>query len=76
LVQGIFRIIKTINNEGTTIPFVERNAKIALKISSYGFALENGRIVAANTLNVFLEDEDAKEFYLGIRAKESVVDPP
>jgi branched-chain amino acid transport system ATP-binding protein len=72
LVQEIFRIIKTINAEGTTILLVEQNAKMALKISSYGFVLENGRIVAANTPNVLLEDEDVKEFYLGIRAEESV----
>jgi branched-chain amino acid transport system ATP-binding protein len=34
--------------------------------------LENGRIVAANTPNVLLEDEDVKEFYLGIRSEESM----
>jgi branched-chain amino acid transport system ATP-binding protein len=73
LVQEIFRIIKTINGEGTTILLVEQNAKMALKISNYGFVLENGRIVAANTPNILLEeDEDVKEFYLGIRAEESV----
>jgi len=72
LVQEIFRIIKTINAEGTTILLVEQNAKMALKISSYGFVLENGRIVAANTPDVLLEDEDVKEFYLGIRSEESV----
>ncbi|OGP65182.1 MAG: ABC transporter ATP-binding protein [Deltaproteobacteria bacterium RBG_13_47_9] len=72
LVQEIFRIIKTINGEGTTILLVEQNAKMALKISSYGFVLENGRIVAANISKVLLEDEDVKEFYLGIRSEESV----
>ncbi|MEW6377425.1 MAG: ABC transporter ATP-binding protein [Thermodesulfobacteriota bacterium] len=72
LVQEIFRIIKTINGEGTTILLVEQNAKMALKISDFGFVLENGRIVAANTPRVLLEDEDVKEFYLGIRSEESV----
>ena len=72
LVQEIFRIIKTINSEGTTILLVEQNAKMALKISNYGFVLENGRIVAANTPNILLEDEDVKEFYLGIAAETSV----
>jgi branched-chain amino acid transport system ATP-binding protein len=71
LVQMIFRIIKTINGEGTTILLVEQNAKMALKISNFGFVLENGRIVAANVPNVLLEDEDIKEFYLGIRSEES-----
>ena len=72
LVQEIFKIIKMINGEGTTILLVEQNAKMALKISDYGFVLENGRIVATNTPNVLLEDEDVKEFYLGIRSEESV----
>ena len=72
LVQEIFRIIKTINGEGTTVILVEQNAKMALKISDYGFVLENGRIVAANTPDILLLDEDVKEFYLGIRSEESV----
>jgi branched-chain amino acid transport system ATP-binding protein len=72
LVQEIFRIIKTINGEGTTVLLVEQNAKMALKISDYGFVLENGRIAAANTPTLLLEDEDVKESYLGIRSEESV----
>ncbi|MBM4351166.1 MAG: ABC transporter ATP-binding protein, partial [Deltaproteobacteria bacterium] len=55
----------------TTILLVEQNAKMALKISDYAFVLESGRIVAANTPNILLEDEDVKEFYLGIRSEES-----
>ena len=72
LVKEIFRIIKTLEGEGTTVLLVEQNAKMALKISGYGFVLENGRIVAANTPDILLEDEDVKEFYLGIRSEESV----
>jgi len=71
LVKEIFGIVKTINGEGTTILLVEQNAKMALKISDYAFVLENGRIVVANVHNVLLEDEDVKEFYLGIRSEES-----
>jgi len=72
LVKEIFRIIKAINSEGTTILLVEQNAKIALNVSDYGFILENGRIVAANKPDVLLEDDDVKEFYLGIRSEESI----
>ena len=72
LVQEIFRIIKLINQEGTTVLLVEQNAKMALKIADYGFVLENGRIVVANTSKMLWEDEDVKEFYLGIRSEESV----
>lgn len=72
LVQEIFRIVKTINEEGTTILLVEQNAKMALRISHHGFVLENGRIVAANRAEQLLQDEDVREFYLGIRSEESV----
>lgn len=72
LVHEIFKIIKMINGEGTTILLVEQNAKMALKISDYGFVLENGRIVVANTPEMLLQDEDVKEFYLGIRSEQSV----
>ena len=72
LVLEIFRIIKTINGEGTAVLLVEQNAKMALKISDYGFVIENGRIVAASTPAILLEDEDVKGFYLGIRSEESV----
>jgi len=72
LVREIFAIVKTIHGEGVTVLLVEQNAKMALKISDFGFVLENGRIVAANTPKVLLEDEDVREFYLGIRSEESV----
>lgn len=72
LVHEIFRIIKTINNEGVTILLVEQNAKMALKISDYGFILENGRIVASNKPEILLQDDDVKEFYLGIRTEQSL----
>ncbi len=71
LVREIFSIVKTINGEGITILLVEQNARMALKVADYGFVLENGRIVAANSSNMLLEDEDVREFYLGIRSEES-----
>ena len=72
LVQEIFRIIKLLNQEGITILLVEQNARMALKIAHFGFVLENGRIVVANSSALLWEDEDVKEFYLGIRSEESV----
>lgn len=72
LVQEIFRVIKILKNKGTAILLVEQNAKMALNISNYGFILENGRIVAADKANILLEDDDVKEFYLGIRTEESL----
>lgn len=72
LVKGIFEIIKAINKEGITILLVEQNARMALNIGNYGYVLENGRIVLSDETRVLLENDDVKEFYLGIKLEESV----
>jgi branched-chain amino acid transport system ATP-binding protein len=71
LVGEIFRIIMEINQEGTTILLVEQNAKMALAIADYGYVLETGRIVLSDTPKELMENEDVKEFYLGIRTEKS-----
>jgi branched-chain amino acid transport system ATP-binding protein len=71
LVREIFNIIQTINREGTTILLVEQNARMALSIAHFGYVLETGRIVLANTPQNLMEDEDVKEFYLGIKSEVS-----
>ena len=72
LVKDIFEIIKAINREGITILLVEQNARMALNIGNYGYVLENGRIVLSDETRVLLENDDVKEFYLGIKLEESV----
>lgn len=72
LVREIFGIIRKINQEGTTILLVEQNAKMALTIAGYGYVLETGRIVLSDTPQALMENEDVKEFYLGIRTEQSV----
>ena len=67
LVQEIFAIIQTINQEGVTILLVEQNARMALNIADDGLVLENGRFVIAGTAAELMEDEDVQEFYLGLR---------
>lgn len=71
LVREIFKIIQTINQEGTTILLVEQNARMALGIAHFGYVLETGRIVLANKPEILVEDEDVKEFYLGIKSEVS-----
>jgi branched-chain amino acid transport system ATP-binding protein len=67
LVREIFNILKTINEgENTAILLVEQNAKVALDIATYGYVLENGRIVMDAKSDVLIEDRDVKEFYLGL----------
>jgi branched-chain amino acid transport system ATP-binding protein len=67
LVKEIFEIIKRINEEEkTTILLVEQNARIALSIADYGYIMENGKIVLDDTVEKLKENEDIKEFYLGL----------
>ena len=67
LVKEIFEIVKKINKEeGTSILLVEQNAKIALSTSDYGYIMENGRVVLDGPSPKLKENEDIKEFYLGL----------
>ena len=67
LVKEIFGIIHRINKEeGTTILLVEQNARIALSIADYGYIMENGKIVMDDPVDKLKENEDVKEFYLGL----------
>jgi branched-chain amino acid transport system ATP-binding protein len=68
LVKDIFEIVVRINRErGVTILLVEQNANMALQTADYGYVLEVGRIVMADTCARLLQKEDIKEFYLGIK---------
>jgi branched-chain amino acid transport system ATP-binding protein len=72
LVKEIYEIIRRINREQqTTILLVEQNAWVALSTAQYGYILELGRIVMADTCKELMENEDVREFYLGIK-EESV----
>ncbi|OPL14273.1 MAG: ABC transporter ATP-binding protein [delta proteobacterium MLS_D] len=67
LVNKIFEIIERINrDEKTSVLLVEQNARIALSIASYGYVIENGRVVLDGTADQLRENEDIKEFYLGM----------
>jgi branched-chain amino acid transport system ATP-binding protein len=66
LVEGIFKIVKRINEEEkTSILLVEQNAIAALDIATYGYVMETGRVVLDGPARVLKENEDIKEFYLG-----------
>ena len=71
LVKEIFKIIRSIHEEGVTILLVEQNARMALAISDVALILENGRFVMKGTARDLMEDKDVKEFYMGIRSEES-----
>ena len=68
LVKEIFEIIKRVNYEQkTTMLLVEQNALIALSLARIGYVLELGRIVKEDTCKELMENEDVKEFYLGLK---------
>jgi len=67
LVEEIYAIIKRFNTEEkTSILIVEQNAKAALEISEYAYVLENGRVVLDGPSSKLADNEDIKEFYLGL----------
>ncbi len=67
LVKEIFQVLKDINQkENITLLLVEQNVKIALSIAQHAYILENGRIVLDGTAGELLQNEDIKEFYLGL----------
>jgi branched-chain amino acid transport system ATP-binding protein len=67
LVEEIFEIIKRLNeNEQVTILLAEQNTNMALRYSQYGYILENGRVVMDGDASELLQNEDVKEFYLGV----------
>ncbi len=67
LVELIFEITKKINEEqGVSVLLAEQNTNVALRYAQYGYILENGRVVMDGTQKDLTENEDVKEFYLGV----------
>jgi len=67
LVEEIFEIVRDLNDqEGVTFLLAEQNTNIALRYATYGYILESGRVVMDGDAKELRENEDVKEFYLGI----------
>jgi branched-chain amino acid transport system ATP-binding protein len=67
IVEEIFSIMKNLNeSEGVSFLLAEQNVNLALKYAGYGYILENGRVVLDGTAAALGENEDVKEFYLGV----------
>jgi branched-chain amino acid transport system ATP-binding protein len=64
--QQLAEKIKEINREGTTIVLVEQNARLGLMLASYGYVLENGKLVLEGKTSDLLNNEDVKKAYLGV----------
>jgi branched-chain amino acid transport system ATP-binding protein len=66
LVKEVFGIIRRLNQDlGITILLVEQNARMALSVASYGYVMEQGKVVLDGTAESLANNEDVKEFYLG-----------
>ena len=67
IVEEIFGIVKNLNeSEGVSFLLAEQNTHMALRFARYGYILENGRVVMDGEAKALAENEDVKEFYLGI----------
>lgn len=70
LVEEIFEIVKQLNQkEGVSFLLAEQNTNIALKYATFGYILENGRVVMEGEAQRLMENDDVKEFYLGLAAE-------
>ena len=69
LVEEIFTIITDLNKkEGVSFLLAEQNTMVALRHAEYGYILENGRVVMDGDADHLRENEDVKEFYLGLNS--------
>ena len=69
MVEEIFDIIRRFNTEQkTSVLLVEQNVRIALSIAHYGYVMENGRVVLDGSADFLKNNEDVKEFYMGLSA--------
>jgi branched-chain amino acid transport system ATP-binding protein len=67
IVEEVFDIVKDLNEkERVTFLLAEQNTSMALRFADYGYILENGRIVMDGAAKSLRENEDVKEFYLGV----------
>jgi branched-chain amino acid transport system ATP-binding protein len=67
IVEEIFEIVKDLNGkEGVSFLLAEQNTNMALKYASFGYILENGRVVMDGEAKALRENDDVKEFYLGV----------
>jgi branched-chain amino acid transport system ATP-binding protein len=67
IVEEVFGIVKDLNaRENVTFLLAEQNTAMALKYAEYGYILESGRIVMDGAASELADNEDVKEFYLGV----------
>ena len=66
VVQSVLRCVRDLNNDGLTCVLVEQNVAVSLKLASYAYVLENGRITLAGSGETLLGDDQVRQAYLGL----------
>jgi branched-chain amino acid transport system ATP-binding protein len=67
IVEEVFEIVRDLNRkERTTFLLAEQNTNMALRYADYGYILENGRVVMDGQAQALRDNEDVREFYLGM----------
>ncbi len=67
VVRQIRDLIVAVNDQGTSVLLVEQNARMALSIAHHGYVMETGSVVMDRPAAELREDDDIREFYLGLR---------
>ena len=70
LVEQVRDVIVEINQQGTSVLLIEQNAMMALSIANYGYIMETGKVVMDGDGAKLRDDDDVKEFYLGLHGDE------
>lgn len=69
MVEDVFALLARLKAEGTTLVVVEQNSRVALELADHGYVMENGRVVLEGPAQELKQNEDVREFYLGMTAE-------
>jgi len=66
MVEDVFAVLHHLREQGLSLLIVEQNTRVVLEIADYGYVMESGRIVLEGQAQALRENEDVREFYLGL----------
>ncbi len=66
MVEEVFSVLRHLREQGLSLLIVEQNTRVALEIADYGYVMESGRIVLEGQAQELRDNEDVREFYLGL----------
>jgi len=66
MTEEVFAVLHTLRTQGLALLIVEQNTRVALEIADYGYVMESGRIVLEGQAQELRDNEDVREFYLGL----------